>query len=266
MGVPSDWFLDKQASALYRLQLVTANVANTSHFLRRQNIASRIGFPNFLRRLEKLSLDYRTDRFLSLIVETAVLLELRLLKHKAHIPVDQGVTLFGILDETGYLSEGEVFVTFDEADYVRDHYLDLHRRKVIVTRSPALHPGDVQLASNIVPPPNHPLRRLRNCVVFSQRGTRDLPSCLSGGDLDGDIYGIIWDEQAVQGVKRTFNPADYPKVEPVDIGRPVTRDDMTDFFIKFMATDQLGIIAVRHIILADQRDQGTVDPGMLSGL
>lgn len=263
MGVPAKWFLEEQGNALYRLRLVTANVANTSHFLRRQNIASRIGFPNFLRRLERLGLDYRRDRFLSLIVESAVLRELRLLKHKARIPIEQAVTLFGILDETGYLAEGEVYVTFDEADYVDDHYLDLNRRRVIVTRSPALHPGDVQLAINVVPPPKHPLRRLRNCVVFSQRGNRDLPSCLSGGDLDGDVYGIIWDKSAVQGVRRTFEPADYPRVEPINIGRHVTTDDMTDFFIKFMATDQLGLIAIRHIILADQRDEGTVDPDCL---
>jgi hypothetical protein len=36
---------------------------------------------------------------------------------------------------------------------------------------------------------------------------------------------------------------------------------MTDFFVQFMATDQLGLIAVKHMILADQRDAGTDDQG-----
>jgi hypothetical protein len=39
----------------------------------------------------------------------------------------------------------------------------------------------------------------------------------------------------------------------------VTRDDITNFFIQFMATDQLGRIATLHKVLADQREQGTLD-------
>lgn len=136
---------------------------------------------------------------------------------------------------------------------------------MIVTRSPALHPGDIQLATNIVPPAGHPLRELRNCIVFSQKGSRDLPSCLSGGDLDGDVYNIIWDPTAVSQCTRVWPPADYPRVAPLDIGRTVTREDMSDFFVHFMATDQLGLIAVKHMILADQRPAGTVDPGMADG-
>jgi hypothetical protein len=98
--------------------------------------------------------------------------------------------------------------------------------------------------------------------VFSQKGTRDLPSCLSGGDLDGDIYNVIWDEEAVGQCQRVYQPADYPRVAPLNIGRVVEREDMTDFFITFMATDQLGLIATRHMILADQKELGTNDPGM----
>jgi hypothetical protein len=128
--------------------------------------------------------------------------------------------------------------------------------------SPALHPGDIQLATNVIPPYGHPLRSLKNCVVFSQKGKRDLPSQLSGGDLDGDIYNIIWDEYAVQNCKRIFEPADYPRVEPKNIGRVVQREDITAFFVEFMKTDNLGLIAVKHMILADQKDAGTVDAGM----
>jgi hypothetical protein len=114
---------------------------------------------------------------------------------------------------------------------------------------------------NRLPPLGHPLRSLRNCIVFSQKGKRDLPSQLSGGDLDGDIYNVIWDCEAVDRVDRIFAPAEYPRVKPKTVNREVTREDMTEFFVEFMKTDKLGMIAVRHMILADQMDAGTVHQG-----
>ncbi|KAF1842606.1 RdRP-domain-containing protein [Cucurbitaria berberidis CBS 394.84] len=263
LGVPKEWFFQQQNRALRRLQLITAHIANTVGFLQRQKIADSIGFPQLLRRLSEIGIDYRNDRFLCSVVETTILCELRLLKHKARIPIEKGVTLFGIMDETGYLEEGEVYVTFDDADFISGHMSDLDGLEVIVTRSPALHPGDIQLATNIIPPDFHPLRMLKNCIVFSQKGKRDLPSCLSGGDLDGDLYGIIWDQRAVKQCNSLYEPADYPRVEPLNLGRTVTREDMTDFFVQFMATDQLGLIAVKHMILADQKDAGTADQDCL---
>jgi hypothetical protein len=261
MGVSDNWFFRQQEAKLLSLQLITAHIANTVSFLDRNDVAAQVGFPRFLRRLDSIGIDYKRDRFMSSVVEATILRELRVLKHKARIPVERGVTLFGIMDETGYLEEGEVFVTFEKAPFITDRAMDLDNRRMIITRSPALHPGDIQLATNIIPPDHHPLRSLMNCIVFSQKGKRDLPSCLSGGDLDGDIYGIIWDAEAVQGCSRVFLPADYPSAQQLDIEREVTREDMSNFFIKFMATDQLGVIAVRHMILADQSDAGTTDPG-----
>ncbi|KAL1600457.1 hypothetical protein SLS60_006843 [Paraconiothyrium brasiliense] len=260
MGLPANWFLDQQAAALRKLQFVTAHISNTAAFLKRQGIADRVGFPQLIRRLESDGIDYRRDQFMRSVVEAAVLRELRLMKYKARIPIEQGVTLFGIMDETEYLEEGEVFVTFDQASFIGSHTLDLDNRQMLITRSPALHPGDIQIATNIIPPEHHPLRSLRNCIVFSQKGARDLPSCLSGGDLDGDTYSVIWDKVAVSGCQRVYPPAKYPRVAPLNIGRTVEKKDMTDFFIQFMATDQLGLIANRHMILADQRHAGTADP------
>ncbi|KAI1084614.1 rna-dependent rna polymerase [Whalleya microplaca] len=257
MGVPDDWFLKLQNKELKRLQLITAQTDNTVIFLKQQKIGEPIRFHQFIRRLHKLNIDYRKDTFLCSLVEAVVLREVRLLKQKARIPVEQGVTLFGVMDEFRFLDEDEVFVTFDHLP--GGHHLDLDNRLVIITRSPALHPGDIQVRMARVPPEGHPLRELKNCIVFSQQGKRDLPSQLSGGDLDGDIYNIIWDDAAVSSSHREFEPADYPRVPPLNIGREVTSDDMTDFFVDFMATDQLGVIATKHIILADMKAAGTVD-------
>jgi hypothetical protein len=182
MRVPELWFIKAQNRELDRLRKITASTENTVIFLKRQKVAERIPLYQFIRRLQKLGFDYKKDGFLCSVVEAVVLREVRLLKHKARIPVEDGVTLFGVMDEFGYLGEEEVFITFDNPQGA--HYPDLHNRSVIVTRSPALHPGDIQIRRAVVPPPGHPLCSLSNCIVFSQTGDRDLPSQLSGGDLE----------------------------------------------------------------------------------
>ena len=253
MGTSDEWFMALQARELRVLRAVTAQVANTSTFLRHQLIGTHMGFPAFIRHMGRLDIEYRRDEFLRTVVEHAVLRELRLLKHKARIPVTGGVTLFGIMDETGVLEEGQIFLTFDRSPLIDRP--PPHGTAAVITRSPALHPGDVRVVTVVHPPDDSPLRHLRNCVVFSQRGERDLPSQLSGGDLDGDLYNIIWDPAALP--QRVFHPADYPRVEPKPLDRDVTRDDIADFFINFMKTDVLGMIATRHQIMADVMDEGT---------
>ncbi|KAI1337354.1 RdRP-domain-containing protein [Xylariaceae sp. FL0016] len=256
MQVPDAWFERVQNRELDRLRKIVAYPDNTVIFLKQKKVASQIRFSQFIRRLQTIGINYKRDAFLCSVIETVVLREVRLLKHKARIPVEKGVTLFGVMDEFGFLDEDEVYITFDKMKGT--HYEDLEDLLVIVTRSPALHPGDVQIRTAVVPPKGHPLRSLSNCIVFSQKGSRDLPSQLSGGDLDGDIYNIIWDSFAVDNCKREFAPADYPRVAPRDIGRSVRREDIIDFFVQFMSTDQLGVIANRHIVLADMHDSGTV--------
>lgn len=102
---------------------------------------------------------------------------------------------------------------------------------VVVTRSPALHPGDVQIARNTLPPDGHPLAQHRNCLVFSMWGSRDLPSQLSGGDLDGDVFHVIWDPEVVDAVTTYPPPPDYPRIPPLELDRPVTLADIADFSV-----------------------------------
>lgn len=106
-----------------------------------------------------------------------------------------------------------------------------------------------------------PLKALRNCIVFSQRGARDLPSQLSGGDLDGDLFHIIWDERLIPAI--TVAPADYAPTPACDLGRPVEANDIVDFFIEFMNMDRLGVISNKHKIRADRKLDGTLDPECL---
>ena len=85
------------------------------------------------------------------------------------------LNLAGIMDETGFLQEGEIYCSIHEESGPR-----LLRGSVVITRSPAMHPGDVQCVKAVDVPIGNPLRALHNMVVFSSHGARDLPSMLSG--------------------------------------------------------------------------------------
>ena len=69
----------------------------------------------------------------SLDVETVVLGTLCLIKHKDRIIIEKGVTLFGIMDEYGYLSENDVFITSENLPGTK--YPDVYNRPVLLTRS-----------------------------------------------------------------------------------------------------------------------------------
>ncbi|KAI9825931.1 MAG: hypothetical protein M1819_000450 [Sarea resinae] len=253
IGVKGSFFLSLQSQEIERLRKITASAASASKFLHSRSIGEHGHLSWLIRKLSWLGLDFRSDRFLSDVLEMSLLMEVRVMKYRARIPVPNGLTLCGIMDETGVLEEGQIFCTF-----VRDgKKFIITRRSVIITRAPALHPGDVQLVNAVNVPENSPLRKLSNCICFSRMGDRDLPSKLSGGDLDGDLYSIIWDPACRPS--HCHAPADYPRGGYEDIGRTVERKDMTDFFIKFMETDQLGRIANSHQILADQRPLGSLD-------
>ncbi|KAL3429117.1 RNA dependent RNA polymerase-domain-containing protein [Aspergillus tetrazonus] len=252
MGVDGEWFMTLQELRIEQLRKATATTKNTAAFVKSQSVADCVKLYRLFLLFHNLKLDYKKIPFLRAVVEAMVLRELRLLKHKARIPVHKGITLYGIMDETGFLNENEVFVTYQAMDRFAAPPKNC---RLLVTRSPALHNGDIQYPYNVVPPKGHPLKQHRNCIVFSQKGTRDLPSQLSGGDLDGDLYNIIWDPAAAP--KRVFAPANYPRNPPLDIKRVVEREDMANFFVEFMQSDRLGVIATKHMILADQMELGT---------
>jgi len=258
LGVSNSWFLDLQRQEIERLSLTTSTAKKAAKFLASHSIGGKIKLPWFIERLPHLKLAFQQDEFLTRIVEAAVLVQLRTLKYKARIPVRQGFTLLGILDETGILNEGQVFCIADVKG-ISTVIASQFGEEIIVTRSPALHPGDVQTAVAVKVPNSSPLMKLRNCIVFSQRGPRDLPSMLSGGDLDGDLYHIIFDRNARLS-RPTFTPADYPRQPPRELDRIVERSDMTDFFVEFMEIDQLGRICNMHKTVADQSTQGVADP------
>ncbi|KIW30891.1 uncharacterized protein PV07_02583 [Cladophialophora immunda] len=246
LGVPDSTFEGLQEQAVQRLRLSALSKSVAVNFINEHLSDGSSGLPTLLKYLDHIGVDATEDSFLREILGALLQVQLREIKYRSRILVPEALTLYGISDETDWLEEGEVFVTFFDKKTGAHSCLS---GRVAITRSPALHPGDVQLVQAVAPPESSPLWDLHNSVVFSQKGTRDMPSMLSGGDLDGDLYNVIYDDELLP--KRTVAPAAYLPAVPMDIGRSVTADDMAGFFVDFMQNDQLGRIAILHQVFAD---------------
>ena len=242
LGVRTDVFMALQQEEVSKLRATAESSINIASFLDRNEIGKSLDLPGLFTSLHFMGIPALEDHFLWAVVEMAIITRLRTLKHRTRIPVEQGVTLYGIMDETNTLQEGEIYCSTPDRKPIRG--------LVTITRSPVMHPGDVQLAMSVNVDQTSPLKSLHNCVVFSSKGERDLPSQLGGGDLDGDYYNVIYDRRLYP--TSTCPATEYPRVQAPDIGREVTVGDMTDFFITFMSNDQLGRIANAHLQIVSQ--------------
>ncbi|KAG9099926.1 hypothetical protein FRC06_004696 [Ceratobasidium sp. 370] len=176
------------------------------------------------------------------------------LKHKARIPVPDSYTLVGVCDEDNYLKPRQIYACVQRYDHKTGKIDRLYfKGRLLVTRSPYIHPGDAQILYGIgAPPPDSPFagegNHLPNCVVFSTQGHRPVPNMLGGGDLDGDLFNVIPLPELIPPHK--YMPADYPPAVLKKIGRESTIDDVADFMIDFICNDAVAAIAVNHLIIA----------------
>ncbi|KAF2717260.1 RdRP-domain-containing protein [Polychaeton citri CBS 116435] len=256
LGVPDRVFLELQSIAVNQLKVMTMSPTNTITYLDSTPVPKAVQLGTLIRLLRNIDLNYHEDAFLYRVIEMSLVAKLQEMKYRGRIQVEGGYTLYGIVDETGVLKEGEIFVPV--VDSTTGQRKVVKQARVAITRSPVMHPGDVQIVNAVDVPASSPLQALSNVVVFSQHGTRDLPSQLSGGDLDGDLYNVIYDPDLVP--PQTYIAGDYPRLQPVELTRDVELKDMSEFFVKFMESDQLGMVSNIHLQLADQKEHGTLDP------
>ena len=108
-----------------------------------------------------------------------------------------------------YLRENECIVISE---------LGLIQGEVVVYRSPSYAPGDVRVLKAVKLPGNHPVLKLKNIILFSTVGSRPDPDKMSGGDLDGDIFLVIWDKKIIEASVslRNVPPSEYEPPEKVE--------------------------------------------------
>jgi RNA-dependent RNA polymerase len=189
------------------------------------------------------------------------------LKEKARIAVEDGAFVLGCVDETATLkghmddpqsrmgatrqeklkSLPEIFLQVDDTKSNRKGHYKIVEGICVLARNPSLHPGDLRIvrAVNV-----KELHHLKNVVVMPQTGDRDLANMCSGGDLDGDDYMVLWDENLVPDLINV-PPMDFTPETPIEKEEPITVSDISDFFVTYMQNDTLGQIAHAHLAQAD---------------
>lgn len=112
LEIPPNAFLDLQRAAVDKLRyLTTTSAINSASFLEEMDCPRATRMPSLIRLLNQIGLDFRQDSFLYSVIEMAVVTKLRDIKYRGRILVEAGHTLYGIMDETGVLAEGEVYVS-----------------------------------------------------------------------------------------------------------------------------------------------------------
>ena len=197
---------------------------------------------------------------------------IKYLKEKARISITKGALLLGCMDETATLKGHFNHVDLEQATTIEEKVALLpevfvqlssgvgQKPQVItgpmlLARNPSLHPGDIRVVRGVDVPA---LRHLKDAVVLPQTGDRDIPGMCSGGDLDGDDYLAMWDEDLLP-LEWNHEPMDYTPPDPVELSRNVTIDDLTSFFVTYMKNNTLPSIANAHVAQADYSDDGVKD-------
>ncbi|ESQ38406.1 hypothetical protein EUTSA_v10028370mg [Eutrema salsugineum] len=182
------------------------------------------------------------------------------LKSRCRILVPKGRILIGCMDEMGILEYGQVYVrvTLTKAELESREQGYFHKideetsvviGKVVVTKNPCLHPGDIRVLDAIYEI-SFEQKGFLDCIVFPQKGERPHPNECSGGDLDGDQFFVSWDEKLIPS--QMDPPMDYAGSRPRIMDHDVTLEEIHKFFVDYMISDTLGVISTAHLIHADR--------------
>lgn len=151
--------------------------------------------PTKLEFLRKIAYDLRKDKCEEL-------------QARLNVKVGRSTYAYMVVDFSGVLEEDEVHLGFsskftDEQSGFSETFL--HGMDVLVARTPAHYPSDIQRVKAVFKPE---LGSLKDVIIFSTKGNIPLADKLSGGDYDGDIAWVCWEP----GIVNNFTNAPLPDV------------------------------------------------------
>ncbi|GMT30740.1 hypothetical protein PFISCL1PPCAC_22037 [Pristionchus fissidentatus] len=195
-----------------------------------------------------------TEPYFRSVLRAAVrfMLKKQLNKEQIQIPLDLGRSMFGVVDETGLLQYGQIFVQYhvNASDKTPKPSASKIIRKgpTLITKNPCISAGDVRMFEAVDIPS---LRHLVDVVVFPQHGPRPHPDEMAGSDLDGDEYSVIWDPKLFFDYNET--PMKFPKgkSQSAKLNMDTLDRDVREFFIKYITQDSVGMIANAHLNNSD---------------
>lgn len=150
LGVREKPLLHLQRQAVTDVEGSRHSARAVGKLLEQHGLGAAIHLPSTLRALSKIlgieieASPTSVDPFASLAIDLAIVEALRSLKFCARIPVPDSWSLVGVLDEDGYLKEGEIYACIKRKGQ-RTIYL---QGPLAISRSPTTHPADVQVRSS----------------------------------------------------------------------------------------------------------------------
>ncbi|XP_070557919.1 uncharacterized protein [Ptychodera flava] len=249
MGIPDKVFLKLQDDVLNNLARMFLSEKEAVRSLQNR---VRIGI-NF-KKLKTHGISLTMEPFFKGMLQAIYKSFLGDLRRRARIeiPPDYGRNMIGVLDETGTLEYGQVFVQYskklDEAKKSKKTLTG----PVIVTKFPCYHPGDVRKFEAIDTPK---LSHMVDCIVFPAEGSRPHPNEMAGSDLDGDEYFVTWHPDLIYS-RENFPPMHFPPAEKKILDRAVELEDMIKFIAEYIQNDRLGTMSNAHLVRADHEVKG----------
>ncbi|KAK1944095.1 RNA-dependent RNA polymerase 1 [Phytophthora citrophthora] len=265
LGISEDVFMEMQEDFLSDLSSLIASDDGAYFELK------AVLPPDVIMRVDtlvrKLGVKVLVDDYLSSLARTIYHYRLANTVMRARIPVPKGRTLMGVADFTGTLEYGEVFVQYSVTDEETgiDSYATLDGIDVAVHRSPCHHPGDIRvLRCRADVPPE--LSQVKDCIVFPSRGKRPHPDECTGGDLDGDMFVVIWDKRLIPSRAQVHEPMAFDEDTGGDTSprggeyhQSTDDEGLVDFYVHSIQDDILGIASNAHLALCDSSVDGSFD-------
>lgn len=167
---------------------------------------------------------------------------------KLQLPLAQSRTVFGVAFPEilcDVLNERQCMFFTNQGLYVGT---------VIVSRSPSYTPGDVRVLESIDIDTSSSQNgrdqkvselknNLRNCIIFATKGNRPESDKMSGGDMDGDLFLVIYDERLTEYSHEIGKEeaADYSSVSPSSAAIKKEEKDWIEHVSRF-DNSMLGIV------------------------
>ncbi|VDN22406.1 unnamed protein product [Gongylonema pulchrum] len=167
-------------------------------------------------------------------------------KSKIVLPSYLGRTMYGVVDDTGLLQYGQVFIQYSSSLRGPSEKF-IYTGRVMVTKNPCHVAGDVRMFEAVY---QRALSHLCDVIVFPRYGPRPHPDEMAGSDLDGDEYTVIFDRELF--FQHNENAMFFPKSKPVEYVTSPTTEDMIDFFLKYLSQDSIGRMSNAHLIMCDR--------------
>ena len=154
------------------------------------------------------------------------------LKEKANITVKKSRYLLMIADPSNTLKPNEVFVQ------ISDKSIGVIIGDLIATRTPCHYPSDIRIFKSVN---NELLHNIFDCIVFSTQGIVSPASLLSGGDYDGDLAWVCWDD-------RLTSIRQYPPPSSVKDDSSVKKDPSVDITVGSLTPQLLESQMISHFV------------------